>query len=287
MKKIIFSLLCLFLIIGIYSCQKSYDPGDWSITPYKPEPDTGGEDDGPTTTFKVMSINMNIGTTAANFDVMKDYIKEYNPDFVFLRQVDSSTNRSGKIDRPKALADALGMTSFFKKNIDYQTGGFGNAVLSKYPIKETFGKHLSRIEGNNAELRSIAMLKAEITTGNEVYFAGTELDPSVADNRAVQVVDLINITDRLTAPTILVGNLNEQESANGPVIGYLKGSFTFGCLGTGCAWNAPKAAPNGVYDYIMFKDKESNLSIINYGTFPKSANNFLPMVAEFRLKLKE
>lgn len=284
-KMILFSLLLLQTAIGLHSCRKSYDPGDWNLLPAK-EPEKPQEpDDTPTKTLKVMSINMNVGSTIANFDTMLDLIKEYDPDLLFLRQVDSATNRSGKVDRPAAIAKALKMESYFRKNIDYQTGGFGNAILSKFPVKARYSQLLSREEGSTAELRSMAMLQVEVETGHQLYFAGTELDPSVAGNRALQVVDLLNATERLTQPVILVGNFNEQESANGPVLSYLKGSFTFACLGTGCPMNAPKDNPTGVFDYVTFKNVDDKLQLSKYGTLTKSANNFLPMTAEFKLKL--
>jgi len=284
-KIILFGLLFLQAGMLLQGCRKSYSPGDWNLLPEK-EPEKPQEpDDTPTKSFKVMSLNMNVGSTVANFDAMVDLIKEYDPDLLFLRQVDSATTRAGKVDRPGAIAKALKMDAYFKKNIDYQTGGFGNAVLSKFPIKEKYSQLLSREEGNTAELRSMAMIKVEVQAGHELYFAGTELDPSVAANRALQVVDLLNITEKLTQPVILVGNLNEQESANGPVLSYLKGSFTFACLGTGCPYNAPKDNPTGVFDYITFKTPEEKLQLSKYGTFSKSPNNFLPMTAEFKLKL--
>lgn len=284
-KIILFGLLFLQAGLLLQGCRKSYSPGDWNLLPEK-EPEKPQEpDDTPTKSFKVMSLNMNVGSTVANFDAMVDLIKEYDPDLLFLRQVDSATTRAGKVDRPGAIAKALKMDAYFKKNIDYQTGGFGNAVLSKFPIKEKYSQLLSREEGNTAELRSMAMIKVEVQAGHELYFAGTELDPSVAANRALQVVDLLNITEKLTQPVILVGNLNEQESANGPVLSYLKGSFTFACLGTGCPYNAPKDNPTGVFDYITFKTPEDKLQLSKYGTFSKSSNNFLPMTAEFKLKL--
>lgn len=284
-KIILFGLLLLQVGMLLQGCRKTYSPGDWNLLPTK-EPEKPQEpDDTPTKSFKVMSINMNVGTTVANFDAMLEVIKEYGPDLLFLRQVDSATTRAGKVDRPAAIAKALNMESYFKKNIDYQTGGFGNAVLSKFPVKEKYSQLLSREEGSTAELRSMAMIKVEVEEGHELYFAGTELDPSVANNRALQVVDLLNATEKLSQPVILVGNLNEQESANGPVLSYLKGSFTFACLGTGCPYNAPKDNPTGVFDYITFKTPEDKLQLSKYGTFSKSTNNFLPMTAEFKLKL--
>lgn len=280
----VFFSLCLLMLAG--GCGKSVDPGNWTVTPYKPEPKPKEVIEKASRNFKVMSINMNLRNNVAGFEAMKNYIKEYDPDFVFLRQVDSATTRSNKIDRPGEIAKALGMKGFFKNNMDYQTGGFGNAVFSKFPIKSEFSKLLNRTPSEAAERRSFVMLKVEVEPGKEVYFAGTELDPSKVEDRKLQVADITAITDGIDMPLVFVGNLNEQEAAKGPVLEALKRSFSFGCLGEGCIWNAPKAKPNGVYDYIMFKDKSRNLSLVSYGTFPKSENTFLPMVAEFKLDLK-
>jgi endonuclease/exonuclease/phosphatase family metal-dependent hydrolase len=282
MKKILLAIFCLYTFSVVTGCRKTYDPGDWDILPERNIPEPEPPVDLPGTNFKVMSINMALGNNAANFGSMVDYIKEYNPDLVFLRQVDSATTRATKINRPQVIADSLGMEVYFKKNFDYQTGGFGNAVLSKYPIKEKYSQILSRTDGSTAELRSFVRIKAEIKEGQFLYFAGTELDPN-ADNRVLQAVDIINAMERLDAPAIFVGNFNEQEAATGQTLTYLKGAFTFACLGIGCPWNAPKANPTGVFDYITFKDSNNMLRLVDYSTFHSSANTFLPMVAEFKL----
>lgn len=285
MKKFIIILLPI-LLMSVQSCRKSYDPGNWDLLPAREteEPETPG--DGPSKTFKVMSINMRV-SAATDFTTTLEAIKEYNPDLLFLRQVDSATTRAEKVNRPQEIADALAMQLFFKKNFDYQTGGFGNAVLSKFPILEKQAQILRREEGNNAELRSMVMIKVEAAPNQPLYFAGTELEPSNINNRNLQVVDLLNATEKLVDPVILVGNFNEQEKDNGQVLSYLKGSYTFACLGAGCPLNSPKANPTGVFDYITFQDKTNAISISKYETFSKSGNTFLPMTAEFKLQLKE
>lgn len=282
MKKIILAIFCFYAFSAVTGCRKSYEPGDWDILPERNIPEPEPPEDLPGTNFKVMSINMALGNNAVNLAPMIEYIKEYNPDLLFLRQVDSATTRAVKINRPQAIADSTGMEVYFKKNFDYQTGGFGNAVLSKFPIQEKYSQILSRADGSTAELRSFIRIKVKIKDEQFLYFAGTELDPN-ADNRVLQAVDIINAMERLDAPAIFVGNFNEQEAANGQTLSYLKGAFTFACLGTGCPWNAPKANPTGVFDYITFKDPNNLLRLINYSTFHSSANTFLPMVAEFKI----
>ncbi|EEI91976.1 hypothetical protein HMPREF0765_2436 [Sphingobacterium spiritivorum ATCC 33300] len=286
-NTILYGLLSLFILVSLSSCRKSYSAGDWDILPEKetPNPIDSGSN-APTKTLKVMSVNMRL-STIPDFATMITYIKEYSPDLLFLRQIDSATTRVEKVNRPQVMADSLGMEVFFKKNFDYQTGGFGNAVLSKFPIKEKVAQILRREDGNTAELRSAVMIRVEVEKDHDVYFAGTELDPSVVNNRNLQVVDLLNMTEKITEPVILVGNFNEQESANGQVLSYLKGSFTFACLGAGCPMNSPKASPTGIYDYITFKGAGGKLALSNYLAFPKSANTFLPMTASFKLKIEQ
>ncbi|KGE14480.1 endonuclease/exonuclease/phosphatase family protein [Sphingobacterium deserti] len=286
MKKYCIIILLPIILLGIQSCRKSYDPGNWDLLPAREIEEPEPPSEGPSKTLKVMSINLRVGT-ANDFAVTREAIKEYNPDLLFLRQVDSATTRAEKVNRPQEIADALEMQLFFKKNFDFQTGGFGNAVLSKFPILEKHAQLLRREDGNNAELRSMVMIKVEAAPGQPLYFAGTELDPSNVNNRNLQVVDLLNATEKLVEPVILVGNFNEQEKDNGQVLSYLKGSFTFACLGAGCPLNSPKANPTGVFDYITFQDKANAISIGKYETFSKSGNTFLPMTAEFKLKLKE
>ena len=244
------------------------------------------EYDGPTKTLKVMSINMNLGSTAANFPTMVNVIKAYNPDLLLLRQCDSKTTRASGIDRPQVIADELGL-NLFMKGRSYQSGQFGNAVLSKFPITETLGLDLTK--GSGGEQRMLAMIKVEVEDGVFMYFAGTELE-TIADDRRPQAIDIIRATQDLEEPVILVGNFNEQERAPGAASEYLKGSFTFACPATGCAFNSPKTAPANTTDYITYQDPDELLLLDkNAATFtqPESPNNFFPVVAEFRIKLQE
>lgn len=283
----IYILLSVFLVTSQIGCRKSYDPGDWDLIPERHEPDEP-EDNDPreVKTIKVMSFNMQIGAGDANMPLVKKLVKEYDPDLLFLRQVDSATNRADKVNRPQIVADEVGMESFFVKNFDYQTGGFGNAVLSKFPILEKEGVILNRVEGSTAELRSLAKIKVEIDEHNSLYFMGTELDPNV-DNRNLQTREILDLSRELKDPVVLVGNFNEQEG-KGQVIDFLRGFFTFACLGSGCPLNAPKAEPTGVYDYVTYyAEDDSQISIGNYGPLTESPNTFLPMTAEIKFKLNE
>lgn len=284
MRKILFTIIgaCTLLMAG-QSCRKSFDAGDWNVTPTKfldPNIYTG-----PSKTLKVMSVNMNLGSTAANFPTMVNMIKAYNPDLLLLRQCDSKTTRAGGVDRPQVIADELDMHVFMKGR-SYGGGQFGNAVLSKFPITDSFGLDLTK-DPSRGEQRMLAMIKVEVENGVFVQFAGTELETN-ADDRRLQAIDILRATENLTEPVIFVGNFNEQWSAPGAALTYIQGNFKYACPATGCAFNAPKANPTGTFDYITYQDPNNQLILekpLEAFKNPETANTFYPTTAEIKIKL--
>ena len=298
MKKEIFTkgifkyILFGLSVITIASCEKkSIDPGDWDVLPppvvVEPDPDPV---DKKTITLKVMSYNARLGNVA-DLTKMIDIIKEYNPDLLLLRQVDSSTTRANKVDRAKEVALATGMTPYFAKAFDYQTGGYGNAVLSRFPILNSKAITFS----GASEVRSLAMITVKIDDLNKVVFAGTELDP-VATNETVrleQITKILNETKDIQDPVILAGNFNFNKGGEGfsnitntGVFNQITGQFTFGCITPGCALNSPVAAPTGIFDFVTYKPS-NRFSVVNYSAFSKATSGFLPIIAELELTLTE
>ncbi len=287
-------IICTFMLFSITACKKAVNPGDWDIIPppvaeppKEPEPE-----EKKSIVLKVMSYNARLGT-AADMAAMIDYIKEYNPDLLILRQVDSETTRANKVDRPKEVGLATGMKYFFAKAFDYQTGGYGNAVLSKFPIEESTALLLPGItppSGTNPqEVRSLAMVTVKIDEFNKIAFAGTELDATTTDekHRQQQIDEILLLTKNITYPVIFGGNFNFNSLTNGTVYKSIIEQFSFGCFGNGCPLNAPKAAPTGTFDYITYRSADNRMSVVNYTTFGKSTSNFLPIVAELKLILLE
>lgn len=289
-------IICIILLFSLSACVKSINPGDWDILPKQteePEPEVPDEEK--TITLKVMSYNAR--TTDANagplFTDLKAYIKEYNPDLLLLRQVDSATTRALKINRPLEVATETGMNVFFAKAIDYQTGGYGNAVLSKFPI---LSSKSIKVTGGT-EVRSLASITVKIDEFNNLTFLGTELDPLAVDrnesNRIAQVQQIMSYTNSLTNPTIFVGNFNFNRTGEGydkikdtQVYDYVADQFTFACLSLGCVLNTPVANPTSVFDYVSFKPSDS-FKVSNYTTGTKTTSTFLPVIAQLKLTLKE
>src|ERR1700722_9829852 len=63
-------------------------------------------------------------------------IEEENPDVICLQEVDRHVARTRHDDQPKKLADALAATAhLYQLNVRLKSGGYGNLVLSRWPIE--------------------------------------------------------------------------------------------------------------------------------------------------------
>ena len=76
-----------------------------------------------------MDLKLNIEKTAS-------VIKEQNPRFVALQEMDSKTKRSNNVDQAAKLGELTGLEPTFGATIDFNGGKYGVAILSKEkPIK--------------------------------------------------------------------------------------------------------------------------------------------------------
>jgi beta-N-acetylhexosaminidase len=86
---------------------------------------------------RVLVYNIHAGKDAAHQDRLAgvaDLVRASGADVVLLQEVDQLTRRSGGVDQPAALAARTGFRVAFGKTIDYDGGGFGIAILSRWPI---------------------------------------------------------------------------------------------------------------------------------------------------------
>ena len=62
-------------------------------------------------------------------------IARQGADVVALQEIDVGRDRSGKIDQAESIARKLGMTFHFHPSFFLKEGQYGNAILSRYPLK--------------------------------------------------------------------------------------------------------------------------------------------------------
>jgi endonuclease/exonuclease/phosphatase family metal-dependent hydrolase len=89
-------------------------------------------------TIRVLSYNIHHGEGIdGKLDLSRiaGVITAVKPDLVALQEVDRHTRRTEQLDQPAILSKLTGMKILFEKNIVFQGGDYGNAILSRFPVK--------------------------------------------------------------------------------------------------------------------------------------------------------
>ncbi len=91
--------------------------------------------------MRVLTYNIHKGIGGRDrryrIERIAEVIATQNADFVCLQEVDRNVGRSRFDDQPKVLAELLGVSeSFYQLNVKLTSGGYGNLILSRYPIVE-------------------------------------------------------------------------------------------------------------------------------------------------------
>lgn len=93
-----------------------------------------------------------------------DELRGLDADFVLLQEVDVGVRRTDGVDIPAELARMLGMHAAFAKNIPYQGGEYGNAILSRWPIVEQHNRHYEMLRPG--EQRGLLTVTVEGPSGS-------------------------------------------------------------------------------------------------------------------------
>ncbi|MDH5366624.1 MAG: endonuclease/exonuclease/phosphatase family protein [Cyclobacteriaceae bacterium] len=204
---------------------------------------------------KVLSFNILHGaTTKGDFDldVIAKVIKDANPDFVAMQEVDYKTNRAKKFDLVTELGWRTKMSPIFAKAMDYDDGEYGEGVLSNYTFLQSRNIALPHSSGN--EPRAALEITTILSSGDTIALVGTHLDHLEDEKDRVAQVKKINKVFSLNKyPTILAGDLNA-----------IPGSMPINILEE--LWSAsydkknpkptfPSDNPTVKIDYVMFYPK--------------------------------
>ncbi|MGE7774383.1 endonuclease/exonuclease/phosphatase family protein [Chitinophaga sp. NPDC101104] len=203
-----------------------------------------------------------------------------NPDLVALQEVDSATLRIGKSDILKELADATGMYIYFGKAMDFDGGGYGNGVLSRYPIQSAYTLPLPS-KGKEGEPRSAAIVTVQLPGDSLLRFASAHLDHTEDPaDRLSQVQLVLQQLHRSPVPLVIAGDFNALPPSK--EIAQLKAHFTDATEKLGPTW--PSDKPTQKLDYILLSGKGrwhvSAAAVVE----ETIASDHRPVIAELLLK---
>ncbi len=129
------------------------------------------------------------------------------PDVVCLQEVDVGVARSQRLDLPAELARRLCMHAAFGKNINYQGGTYGNAILARWPIAWQHNLHYRMLRTD--EQRGLLQVGLTTTAGT-VGIGCTHLDfrpdPSERLLNAEEILSAV----RTRPLAVITGDFNDR-----------------------------------------------------------------------------
>lgn len=234
--------------------------------------------------IRVMCYNIHHGEgidQKLDLERIAKLITDAKADIVGLQEVDRGTERTGKRDLPAELARLTGMTVRFDKNIPHEGGEYGNAVLTKFPIKRAKNTHLKSFA--QGEQRGVQQLVLDVR-GREVLFMNTHLDarrdPAEREHSAIELQQIVATAG--TMPVILVGDFNAAPNATSivKVREFLTDSWPL--VNQDPGFTIPVRKPSRRIDYIFIT--KSTVEPLKMEVLQSEASDHLPIVAELRLK---
>ncbi len=281
MKKELLAIGILLAGICMYSCgddSNEVQEGQLNPTPIEQE------------NLTVMSYNIHHCApyrgsgveTKADVSGIAKVIKGKNVDIVFLQEVDSCTTRSFGVDQTKKLAELAGYSHYhFFKQQDYQTGGYGVAVLSKLPLEQMVNHKLPKevdgqlIKGNNV----LGTVKVDYK-GQYIHLATTHLSVTESE-RVKQLPFILKELKRLkNGPIILAGDFNEV-----PGHGVWDELKKNGFVSTNTDRNKftiPADKPNRELDYISYCPSDAFSVVSHIVVMGTTASDHLPIMTALK-----
>lgn len=229
----------------------------------------------------VMTYNILSGHNLArdlNLEHAASVIREVQPDFVTLNEVRSHTSDIGPINQAVELGRMTGYFPVFARAIDILGGEYGNAFLSRLPIREYEVIHIpdpERTGDHYYEHRCI--LRCVLDAGDRpltVLSTHFGLAPSEQENAVQTALDLLA---QETNPVLLMGDLNAEPDAQ--ELAPLFAALHDAAEGSGIL-TFPSDTPRVKIDHILYTAPLRMLSVRSMDT---QRSDHRPLIAEMEL----
>lgn len=169
------------------------------------------------------------------------------PDIVGLQEVDDRATRSGGVPQAERLGELLGLHPAFGKFMDFQGGGYGLAILSRYPILKTTPLRLP--DGN--EPRVALVVDVRLGDGQPLAIVNVHFDWVRDDGfRFAQASALAAHLDALTSPYILLGDFNDVPESR--TLALFKSRAAEARKPEGASYTFSSTAPAREIDFIFY-----------------------------------
>lgn len=205
------------------------------------------------TSITVLSYNVKTGR-ASSLAAIAGVIRSSGADVALLQEVDRNRHGTGQVDQAARLAGMLGGWSHaFGQNVSYGSGGYGTAIISRFPISSSSNTHLPNAPGGQQR----GLLKAVVDIGGmDVSFYSTHLQNKMDQLKLRQARAVAPIVAADGNPKVVGGDMNAWPGDQ--VLGALKGALddTWDAVGAGAGATNPAPNPRGRIDYLLYAGSE-------------------------------
>lgn len=234
--------------------------------------------------IRVLSYNIHHGEGLdgkLDLERIAALINRERPDLVALQEVDRGVRRTGGIDEPAELGRLTGMTAIFEKNIEYQGGDYGNAVLTRLPVIYHRNHHLP--QSRPGEQRGMLEVAVRVN-GSPLIFYATHFDYHSDDRERLDSVAMFKqlIAAQANVPILLAGDLNAEPCSEvlAQLMEFMTESFKTPATRP---FTYPAENPTKRIDYILH-NQHPGLWTVTYRIIDEPvASDHRPILAVFQL----
>ncbi len=206
-------------------------------------------------TVRVLTYNIYHGETMkGNFDLdlIARVIKNTGAELVALQEVDFKTKRARGYDLATELGWRTRKASLFGRAMYYDSGEYGEAILSSHSFVASRNNPLPYTQGK--EPRAALEVTTVLPSGDTIIFIATHLDHTEADtDRVMQAWKIRELLQGLRYPAILAGDLNDTPRSTPLKILLEHCGITYD--EDSPAPTYPSGAPSEKIDYVLFYPK--------------------------------
>jgi len=175
------------------------------------------QDPTPAPAIRVLTYNIHHGEGsdgAIDLPRLANVIASATPDLVALQEVDEKTARSHGVSQISELGRLTALNPVFGEAMPYQGGGYGVAILSRWPLLAVHNRPLPRVDPNREPRTALSVSVRPSPVYPEITFTSTHFDFGRGDGRDLQahaINEMLAGADQTLS--IIAGDLNSGEDS--------------------------------------------------------------------------
>lgn len=184
-----------------------------------------------------------------DYDRIAGIINRLKPDIAALQEIDVKTNRASGIDQAAILAELTGLNYTFGRAIDFDSGQYGLAILSRFEMRDVTNTPLPTQPGSEPRIALAARIRPDAGP-RQIIFINTHLCHRNNQVRAMQTTQLNEFSDPDSdVPVVMAGDFNARPTSE-PMNVLLESNWI------------DAVAPQSRIDYVLLR-KDDPWEIVN------------------------